>query len=176
MIYFTSDLHLFHANIIKYCNRPFETVSEMNDKIIENWNKTIKNKSDIVYILGDVSFGHPRHTLEILNKLNGTKILIKGNHDKNCNSIAHAFLAMRDYYEIYCGQIPIIMFHYPLETWNKSHIGSIHLHGHTHNLDNLFHSTYKRNRFNVGVDVNNFTPLSLDQIMQMRLEQIKERL
>ncbi len=175
MIYFTSDLHLFHANIIKYCNRPFNNVTEMNEKIIDNWNSVVKKKSDIVYILGDVSFAHYQFILEALNRLKGTKILIKGNHDRNCNPIAHAFLAIRDYYEIHCNEIPIIMFHYPLETWNKSHRGSIHLHGHTHNLDNLFHSTYKRNRFNVGVDVNNFTPLSLDQIMQMRLEQPKEK-
>jgi len=170
MIYFTADLHLFHNNIIKYCNRPFKTVSEMNDAIIDNWNNIVKNKSDIVYILGDLSFAHPQFTEEALNKLTGRKILIKGNHDRNCISLAHRFICIENYFEInHCG-IPIIMFHYPLETWNKSHRGSIHLHGHTHNLVDLFHPTYKKNRFNVGVDVNNFKPLSLDQIMEMRLK------
>ena len=81
MIYFISDTHFYHKKIIKYVNRPFKDVEEMNNTLINNWNKRVKHK-DEVYILGDFSFGNKEQTLDLLNKLNGRKYLIKGNHDR----------------------------------------------------------------------------------------------
>lgn len=79
MNWFTSDWHFGHRNVINYCNRPFATVEEMNDKLIDIWNSTVKDE-DTIYFLGDFSLS-PRWSSEILPKLKGTKILVCGNHD-----------------------------------------------------------------------------------------------
>ena len=80
MIYFTSDLHFWHKNAIIYTHRPFEIVEEMNEKLIECWNKTIQ-KNDEVYILGDVTMVRPGRATEIITRLKGRKYLLMGNHD-----------------------------------------------------------------------------------------------
>lgn len=75
-----ADTHFGHDNIIRYCNRPFSSTDEMNRKLIENWNNTVSNK-DVVLHLGDVGLGSKEQIAEIIGKLHGKKILIKGNHD-----------------------------------------------------------------------------------------------
>jgi calcineurin-like phosphoesterase family protein len=79
MIYFTSDPHFWHANVIKYCGRPFAHVDEMNDAMIKNWNATVKPE-DTVYCLGDFSLAI-RPVEAYTGLLNGTKYLVPGNHD-----------------------------------------------------------------------------------------------
>ena len=83
-IFFTADLHLGHSNIIKYCNRPFQTVEEMNEKLIQNWNDTVSDKDDI-YVVGDFAFMGTKQTEEFLKQLKGRKYLLRGNHDKSLN-------------------------------------------------------------------------------------------
>ena len=80
MIYFTSDLHFWHKNAIIYTNRSFETVEEMNERLVENWNKLVHPK-DKVYILGDVTMVKPSRATEILSRLKGRKYLLMGSHD-----------------------------------------------------------------------------------------------
>jgi calcineurin-like phosphoesterase family protein len=80
MIYFTSDLHFNHKNILKFTKRPYKNVEDMNNDIIKIWNNIIK-KTDIVYILGDFCFCGRQLKREFLKRLNGKKILIIGNHD-----------------------------------------------------------------------------------------------
>lgn len=80
MIYFISDTHFNHSNIIEYCNRPFNDIKEMNDTLINNWNSVVK-KDDIVYHLGDFALADEEKLKELYSKLNGTIILIRGNHD-----------------------------------------------------------------------------------------------
>lgn len=80
MIYFTSDTHFFHANVIDFCHRPFLTVDEMNDYLVEIWNLTV-NENDTVYHLGDISFINQDDTSEIISKLKGKIYVAKGNHD-----------------------------------------------------------------------------------------------
>lgn len=82
MLYFTADWHLWHKNIIKYCNRPFKHVDEMNKTIIRNYNKRIKEE-DEVWFLGDLTMGNDQYKLQnIIDNLKGTKHLVLGNHDK----------------------------------------------------------------------------------------------
>lgn len=79
-IFFISDPHFGHANIIRYCDRPFKDVQEMNETLIKNWNDTV-NPDDIIFILGDIAFGGAATFEEIVPKLNGRKYLVLGNHD-----------------------------------------------------------------------------------------------
>jgi calcineurin-like phosphoesterase family protein len=83
-IWFTSDTHFFHENVIKYCSRPYQNIEEMNSKLIDNWNSCVK-KNDIVWHLGDFSFGSKDNIRKILPRLNGRIRLIKGNHDRHNN-------------------------------------------------------------------------------------------
>ena len=80
-IWFTSDLHFGHQNIIKFCNRPWKTVEEMNEGLIANWNSVVKD-DDIVFDLGDFAFAPNSKWKEILSRLNGIHYLILGNHAK----------------------------------------------------------------------------------------------
>ena len=85
-IFVISDTHLNHTNIIKYCNRPFSSVEEMNKAIIDNWNNTV-GPDDYVYMLGDFCLGGVETVKELCSQLNGHKILIKGNHDHCSNKV-----------------------------------------------------------------------------------------
>ena len=129
-IYFIADTHFNHANIIKYCARPFSCVESMNEILIKNWNNTIKS-NDLVYHLGDVGLGD---LTNILNRLHGKKKLIVGNHDKrllNSNPRAY-FSEVKDIDTIKIDKRQITLCHYSMQTWPQSHHGSWHLFGHSH--------------------------------------------
>ena len=135
--YITSDLHIGHANIIKFCpkTRPYRDVNEMDNSMRNDWNATIQPE-DMVYILGDVAFNNGARAAQYVQSLNGRKILIEGNHDhKNLRDTAFraCFEQVHKYHELrYNGEI-IVMFHYPIHlAWNRAHYGSIHFHGHCH--------------------------------------------
>ncbi len=89
MLWFTSDLHFFHNNVIRNSGRPFKSMEEMHETLIENWNKRV-GKKEVVYVLGDFSFGGMEKTKEILSRLKGYKILIKGNHDRDAEWMLRA--------------------------------------------------------------------------------------
>jgi calcineurin-like phosphoesterase family protein len=131
-IWFTSDTHFGHSGILFM--RPFETVSKMNQILIQKWNDSIE-PTDHVFHLGDFSFHKPVETLEILGSLNGIKYLIRGNHDRN--NLNAACLAMFDggvehYHEITVGSQLIVLCHFPFRSWNGMHHDSWNLHGHSH--------------------------------------------
>lgn len=166
MIFFTSDTHFGHSNIIKYSKRPFADANEMDEALVENWNKTVSAKDDIWH-LGDIIFSKD---LSILDRLNGKKHFLKGNHDEylirnDYHYDIHSYdPSWRDYYELKYKDIKFVLCHYPLLTWNKARYGSIHLHGHCHGTVNHLNTNIKR--FDVGVDVYNYTPVSIDQIIE----------
>lgn len=169
MIYFTSDLHFYHDNIIKYCNRPFENSDVMNQKLVQNWNKTV-NANDEVYILGDFTLKGAELANESLAQLKGRKNLIIGNHDNFITQTrfeTHLFEKIKDYHKIKYNNEVFILSHYPFLEWDMSRRGSIHLHGHQHNQAEYNEKNQHDNikRFDVGVDANNFTPVSIDYII-----------
>jgi calcineurin-like phosphoesterase family protein len=169
MIYFTSDLHFYHENVIKHANRPFSSMEEMNQVLINNWNKKVST-SDEIYILGDITMKGSTYTKGVLEQLNGRKYLIKGNHDRFADQETFdkgAFVWIKDYYELNYQNERFILFHYPIEEWNHFFRGSIHLHGHQHNLADYNYQNLERGlrRFDVGVDVNNMSPVSIDDIV-----------
>lgn len=164
---YISDLHLFHGNVIKMCNRPFNSIDEMHRTIINNWNNKVNN-DDMVYILGDISLGHTQGCIEILKKLKGKKTLIIGNHDKKSlknQTFCDLFEEITIYKEINDNGQKIVLFHYPIEEWNGFFRGYIHLFGHVH--DKEYNLRKIPNRYNVCSDVLNFIPSTLEEIIQM---------
>ena len=163
--WFTSDLHLGHANIIKYCNRPFANVQEMDEALIENWNARIK-PADLVYVLGDFALVPPQEVApRYVSRLHGTKQLIYGNHDRFLKDKRRefGFAWVGPYKEIKVSNQLIVMCHYPFMTWRSSHRGSWSLHGHSHG--SLARDMTCR-RLDVGVDPNGYKPLSYEEVAQ----------
>lgn len=162
-IFMTSDCHYGHKNIIRFCNRPFKDVVEMRESLIKNWNDRVTYQ-DSVYVLGDFSFEkNDEDTSNILNRLNGQKFLVLGNHDNHLKSKSLSkFSWVKNYYELRDGDNKLVLFHFPISVWNKGHHGSYHLHGHVHGS----HNDCKIRRYDVGVDVvnHNYAPVSLDEI------------
>lgn len=167
--FFISDTHFGHANILKYENRPFASVEEMDRKMIKNWNSVV-GRNDDVFILGDFSFHRdPQKTLSILKQLHGRKHLILGNHDYEILSnsqLREQFVWVKDYYVLRSGGKKYVLFHFPIQVWDCRHHGAIHLFGHVHGNKNTHHvMAYDLpNSLNVGVDVHNFTPISLSEV------------
>ena len=165
-VWFTGDSHFNHANIMKYCGRPFSSVKEMDETIIENWNRVVK-PSDDVYHLGDFAFVRTREDVEAyVQKLNGRIHLIFGNHDKGAVRQARGFVWKDNLRTIGVGNQSIVLCHYAMRVWNKAHYGSWQLYGHSHGnlseLPNLLSC-------DVGVDCWSFTPVSFEQV-QERME------
>lgn len=169
MIYYTSDPHFFHENMIRLCNRPFQNVEEMNRVIQENWNNVV-GKNDTIYILGDFAmrYENPKDVYNLLNHLNGRKILITGNHDKlrKDSKFCNYFEYVKNYDEILDNNRRVILFHYPMEDWNGKFRGSYHLYGHIHNNTSCIHG-HIEHRFNVCQDIHNFIPVTLNQLIYM---------
>jgi len=158
--FFTADTHFDHANIIKYCNRPFSSLDEMNQTIINNWNSVVKSE-DVVYFLGDFAFHRADYFVKILN---GHKILIIGSHDKEIRPLYRpwAFEEATPMKEINIEGQSVTMCHYAMRRWPRSHYGAWHLYGHSHgNLPPIGKS------WDVGVDNNSFTPLSWQEIVTL---------
>jgi calcineurin-like phosphoesterase family protein len=153
---FTADTHFNHANIIYFCQRPFSNVTEMNETIIGRWNARV-GKRDLVYHLGDIAWGDWGPVLE---RLNGDIILIRGGHDKKSEKkFAGRFLQTADLMDIVIEGYTIVLCHFCLRVWNKSHFDSWHLFGHSHGrLPALGKS------LDVGVDGHDFSPWSWEEV------------
>lgn len=131
--FYISDLHFGHKNILRFDNRPFFTLEEMKEALIENWNKIVK-KNDEVYVLGDM-FWHNEEAPEILERLKGKKFLILGNHDRVNTTMAKYFVWCDRRMEIIRdGDDKVVLCHFPIAHWpGRDHTPStIHLYGHIH--------------------------------------------
>lgn len=158
MIYFTADTHFSHANILKYSNRPFRNVNEMDEAILFNINELVK-EADTLYILGDFAFGS---TNLYLNRINCKNIIrIKGSHDRDISQPYMLVIEPEGLLDEYGNQRSISLCHYAMRTWDKSHYASWHLYGHSHcNLEPYGLS------FDVGVDCWDYKPISLLQVAE----------
>ena len=166
MIYFTADTHFFHKSVINFENRPFKDIYEMNEVIVFNWNDIV-NPSDDIYILGDISFGRTKDTLDVIKSLKGRKHLVRGNHDKKMNVATRSeFVWIKDYFKLKVGDVKYILFHYPIYAWDGKDKGSYHLHGHTHT--NSHSDIQLPKKINVGMDHWNYKPVSIEQIIHFR--------
>jgi calcineurin-like phosphoesterase family protein len=158
-IFVTSDQHLDHTNIIKYCKRPFRTTEEMNDTLIDNWNRTVK-KSDTVYLVGDLAFGRgSRNTDYWLNQLNGNIVFIKGNHDKSKNITFH------DYYILEYQGTNFYLTHDPSNVPKKWKEWAISGHHHNNKPVEYPYIDKENRRVNISVELTNYTPICIDEIL-----------
>lgn len=168
-IFFTADTHLDHERMIVLSKRPFQSRDEMNSTIIDNWNRVV-HPQDTVYHLGDFAFATNERVTQLLRMLNGHKHLIQGNHDDEHVGKARGWASTRFYYRVRKAlPTSIILFHYPIEIWDRRHYGSVHLFGHLHGRP-LERSSELRH--DVGVDANNFTPVSIDVIKTMMEQRV----
>lgn len=169
-----SDLHFNHANIIKYENRPFETVEEMNATMIKNWNNTV-SKGDRVYILGDFVFGKQDYIEELLKSLNGYKILVMGNHDRRIHKKPKWWIN-RGFDEVYKYPIIkdelIVMQHEPTNSDKMIGSGYIYLYGHVHTKSSR--ETISEYSACVCVERWNYKPILLEKLIK-RIQEVRAK-
>lgn len=169
MKYYIADLHLGHENIIRLSKRPFKTVQEMDDVIIDNINSVVTDDDDL-YILGDVCF-KCNNPMDYINRINGRKHLVIGNHDKfliKNPSIRKCFVEIKDIMTVTDGDYRIVLCHYPMVEWDGYYRGVLHFYGHIHNNfdnDTTKYITSVKNAYNVGVDILGFMPKTAKQIV-----------
>jgi len=161
--FYTSDSHFSHFNIIRYCNRPFLTIAEMNDTIINNFNSVIKPE-DTLYHLGDFAFSkNYDYLVSLMNRINGKKVCIIGNHDREK---FFKQMMIDNVITGYCGNLhtvidgqSIYMTHRYKEFDNSK--TSWTLYGHVHTTGGKLNNNLS---YDVGVDNNNYFPVSFDQL------------
>ena len=192
MTHFTSDNHFWHKNVIRLCNRPFAHLHDMHEHMIEEWNKRVRKSTDKIYVLGDFSFANGTMTRPILDRLNGHKILVLGNHDRHAKHMLdmgfqevheNIFIEIGNKQKVFLSHFP---FH-PMVTYQKTNEDKVRttypyekvdtrymhkrivddgnmwlLHGHVH-------GAWKQNgrQINLGVDVWDFKPVPHEKILQM---------
>lgn len=190
-LYFTSDTHFLHENIIKYCNRPFNNIGHMDEVIVNNWNSMITD-DDTIFHLGDFCWGGKGEWIHFMHRLRGKKILIQGNHDRDKD------IPIEMWNEIYPAFVNIevkddkpqriTLCHYPMISWHQSHKGAWQFFGHMHNASikpqkehieggdevaSFLKEEYKYSdklrydQYDVGVDGNDYSPISYYQIKKI---------
>lgn len=176
---YISDCHFGHKNVIAYDGRPFISIQDHDNYLITQWNKVV-NDDDVVYILGDFIWKKESEWADILSKLKGKKVLIRGNHDPHKFSAATKkyFEDIKDYKEIKDNGRNVVLSHYPIPCFNKHYYGEYHLYGHVHtsfeygmmlNQRRLMEELYDQpcNMYNVGAMVSymSYTPQTLSEII-----------
>lgn len=161
-IWFTSDQHFGHANIIKLCKRPYSDIVEMDQALIENWNSCVK-PDDTVYCLGDFAYKNAKPLEFYAKQLNGHKHLIMGNHDlKPRDEYKKHFETVRDVNYLEFGKQLVVLFHYPIFSWKKKARGSWHFYGHVHG--SILMEFQETKSYNMCVDVTDFKPVEYDAL------------
>lgn len=170
-VWFTSDLHFWHKNICKYCDRPYESIEEMNEAIIANWNSVVK-EDDVVFVLGDLGFCGIEKLRHLMSQLKGKIFLIQGNHDsdKVVDKLYEEGL-IKDYFKLLevtiindeeCPNQQLTLCHFPMIDWYNKEKGAWMIHGHQHQLPETPSCSPKH--YDVGLDKNGMTPISFEQL------------
>ena len=169
-IYVTSDLqlHFGHKNIMSFCPvtraRFRNDVDYMNEAMVKEWNDIVQPE-DAVYVLGDVAFCNAEKATEYMRRLNGSKILIEGNHDVKLlkhQSFRDCFESIHSYLKVVYDKTNVIMFHYPIAEWDQMHRGAVHLHGHLHGGTSGLEAYRARD---VGMDSTGKIVVSMEHII-----------
>lgn len=169
-IFYLSDPHFSHPQVIRKGNRPFTNPSQMDREILTNW-KSVVSEEDTVYLLGDLGVFGGDHICHFLKSLPGKKILITGNHDKKMlrkyPELYSCFEEVTIYKEIEDNKRKVVLFHYPISEWNGFYRGWYHVHGHVHNgPDSITDYVHLPKRYNANVEFNDYTPRTLDELIE----------
>lgn len=191
-LFFTSDSHFGHRNVIRFCDRPFEDDRQMTEELIKRWNNVVK-KDDFVFSLGDFSWWTDRHGVKrLVDKLNGKKFFIPGNHCTRrmyelCDpeSDRGTFYLCEDTTVLYlrgqeddlrfanCKLYEIVLHHYPLNTWSHVDRGSLQFFGHIHSLKGRPMTEFgdplpflrEKQQFDVGCDRHDYAPVEFFEVL-----------
>ncbi|MDQ1157372.1 calcineurin-like phosphoesterase family protein [Sphingomonas sp. SORGH_AS 950] len=162
-IFFTADTHFGDHRTINIWKRPFASVAEMDALLIDRWNAVV-GPEDSVWHLGDVA-RRPADVPALLARLRGTKHLLRGNNDPDATLTAQGWASVGDYAEMEVDGHRLVLCHYPFRSWNGQHKRALNLHGHSHGrLKPLLR------QYDVGVDVHDFTPITLERLLATRGE------
>lgn len=163
--FFTADLHFDHSNIMRHCNRPFNSVEDMNIELIDQWNQTVHGR-DIIVVAGDFTLhsDYDNVRYRFIRHLAGNIIWVKGNHDwwmKKAKIYRHIWHKMLP--DLHQG---VAVSHYPMRTWKNSSHGWWNLHGHSHGTLPPLH-----NQLDIGVDsaavlLGKYRPFAFDEVKQ----------
>lgn len=183
-VWFTADHHFGHANIIKYCDRPWKTVGEMDEALIDNWNSVV-GPNDLVYHLGDFTLLGYDEFWKYISRLNGNIRIVPGGHDHRWLEVwklgTHTVGASKSGYDVtvteplltlefpkVSGGYPdvVVLCHYAMRVWDRSHHGSYHLYGHSHGYLARFGLSV-----DVGVDCWDYKPISLAKVRKVMEEE-----
>ena len=170
-VWFTSDLHFWHKNICKYCDRPYGNIEDMNQAIIDNWNSVVKD-DDMVFVLGDLGFCGIEKLKPLMTQLKGKIYLLQGNHDSNKivlklfeEDIIEGFERLASLIitgDEECPNQELILCHFPMIDWANKERGSWMIHGHQHQRpDSPSCSTA---HWDVGLDKNGMFPINFEQL------------
>jgi calcineurin-like phosphoesterase family protein len=162
-LFFTSDTHFGHKNILVYDKRPFDTIEQHDEALINNWNSVVTEKDD-VWHLGDFCLRSARPASWYLSRLRGRVHLVRGNHDdKAAWRDKHLFSTAQEAAYIKHESQRIYLCHYSCRVWRASHRGSWHLFGHSHGgLDHIGEALGKS--MDVGVNLHGYRPLSFQEV------------
>jgi calcineurin-like phosphoesterase family protein len=174
--WFTADQHFGHANIIRYCARPFNSVDDMDTTLIRNWNKLV-GQDDVVYHLGDFTLGNVARFAALAANLNGRIHVVPGSHDERWLDGFHNEIPSRSghfvqllpplvsirFPERGAGRrsLIVVLCHYAMRVWERAHYGAWHLYGHSHGR-----LPPEGRSLDVGVDCHNYCPISFDAIAE----------
>jgi calcineurin-like phosphoesterase family protein len=168
-IYFTADHHFGDSRARTFYRRPFASVAEMDEEMVNKWNSVVA-PADEVWYLGDFAMRPtPDRIANLLGTLNGQKHLIAGNNDCNVVKECSGWISVANYAEVIVNEIRLVLCHYPFRTWRDMGKGAINLHGHSHGrLKGL------PRQFDIGVDAWEFRPVTLDTILNVRLRRARK--
>ena len=181
-LFFTSDTHWGHFNISKYCHRPFNSRSEMDNALIDNWNKVVPPDGIVVHC-GDFMLPHKEDIKEyekILKKLNGNILLCRGNHDRIPLSIEPQgkLIAVVDIAMVYADKVKIMASHYPMLAYPADYQVFGHIHtlsnGTCYGIDGDVNKRMRKTQYDVGVDQNKYKPISYRQLCDVFRNKAKE--
>ena len=174
-IWFTSDTHFFHHQVVEKCQRPFGSVEEMNEELIRRWTAVV-HSDGIVFHLGDFCFGKSENWHQILDRLKGRIYLVLGNHDAGhiSEDVAARFEGVAFQMRLNVNGQKIYLNHFPYLAYSGDTHGTWQLFGHLHStphspgmIDAQRLAMLQPNQYDVGVDNNNFAPVSYQQIQQI---------